>query len=564
MYSKSQDKDDEFSLPRFTKPYLPPILAVYMTAHLVLFLVLRFARLYEMARAQMLIVYLSSALGLLCSYAIIPACIGIACVGCTVLLYRCAHVASPWYIFLKRSKKIGWMVILTAGISCVLGIFLVYQTCVRQHVLQHISARNELKCMCIADSRSVFHSYVTPAKIFVNDNYVGTAELISKEALELYSTYTVQGQFKAYTSDSNKLSSCAQGLLGSVTIGRVHHVQKQVGLYGLACFIRLQCMNTLKRSTPEHSALMLASICGYKEPMHQLGMTDLFRVCGISHVVCVSGTHLALFSLLIAKILSHMPLSLFTQRILTLCLSMVFVMSCGMPLSALRAWGLVACGVFADFFRAQRHVISSVSCTALIMIVVNPWCACDVSFILSVSCVIGLALFGNYGNFLVEWGYVKLLRTLSYLRSQSEGHLNRVLELLIHGIQSKALTSALQVASMSLCAQVSTLPFSIIFFQSVSFIAVLSNVILVPCMVYTALLAVLTIVCEPCVLVSNLFLCVGSYATSAILLVLKLFSKFPSAYVSTDGLSAGAALSAAVFLVVIACKWPRPGTHDVY
>lgn len=126
MYSKSQDKDDEFSLPRFTKPYLPPILAVYMTAHFVLFLVLRFARLYEMARAQKLSVYLSSALGLLCSYAIIPACIGIACVGCTVLFYRCAHVASPWYIFLKRLQKIGWMVILTAGISCVLGIFLVY------------------------------------------------------------------------------------------------------------------------------------------------------------------------------------------------------------------------------------------------------------------------------------------------------------------------------------------------------------------------------------------------------------------------------------------------------
>lgn len=564
MYSISLDKEDKFSLPCFTKPYIPPILAVYIAAHLVLFLILRSARLYEMACTQKLMVYLSSAVSLLCSYAIIPACIGSACVGCTVLLYRCAHVAASWYMFLKRAQKIGWMVILTAGISCVLGVFLVYQTCVRQHVLQHISARNELTCMCIADSRSVFHSYVTPAKIFVNDSYMGTCELISKEALELYSTYTVQGQFKAYTSDTNKLSTCAQGILGSVTIGRVHHVQKPVGLYGLASFIRLQCMNMLKRSTPEHSALMLASICGYKEPMHQLGMTDLFRVCGISHVVCVSGTHLALFSLLIAKILSHMPLSLFTQRILTLCLSMVFVMSCGMPLSALRAWGLVACSVFADFFRAQRHVISSVSCTALIMIVVNPWCACVASFILSVSCVIGLALFGNYGNFLVEWMYVKLLRTLSYLRSQSEGHLNRVLELLIHGIQTKALTSALQVASMSLCAQVSTLPFSIGFFQGVSFIAVLSNVILVPCMVYTALLAVLTIVCAPCVLVANLLLCVGSYATSAILLVLKLFSKFPSAYVSTDGLSAGTALSAAVFLVVIAYKWPRPGTHDVY
>lgn len=564
MYNISQDKEDKFSLPCFTKPYIPPILAVYIAAHLVLFLVLRSVRLYEMARAQKLMVYLSSAVSLLCSYAIIPACIGIACVGCTVLLYRYARAAVPWYMFLKRAQKIGWMVIITAGISCVLGVFLVYQTCVRQHVLQHISARNELTCMCIADSRSVFHSYVTPAKIFVNDSYMGTCELISKEALELYSTYTIQGQFKAYTSDSNKLSSCAQGLLGSVTIGRVHHVQKPVGLYGLASFIRLQCMNMLKCSTPEHSALMLASICGYKEPMHQLGMTDLFRVCGISHVVCVSGTHLALFSLLIAKMLSHMPLSLFTQRILTLCLSMVFVMSCGMPLSALRAWGLVACSVFADFFRAQRHVISTVSCTALVMIALNPWCACDVSFILSVSCVIGLALFGNYVNFLVEWAYVKLLRALLYVCAHSKGYLKRVLELLIHTIQAKALTSVLQVASVSLCAQVSTLPFSIGFFQGVSFIAVLSNVILVPCMVYTALLAVLTIVCAPCVLVANLLLCVGSYATSAILLVLKLFSKFPSAYVSTDGHSAGAALSAAVFLVVIAYKWPRPGTHDVY
>lgn len=564
MYNISQDKEDKFSLPCFTKPYIPPILAVYITAHLVLFLVLRDGRLYEMARAQKLMVYLSSALSLLCSYAIISACIGIGCVVCTVLLYRCVRVAAPWYMFLKRAQKIGWMVILTASTSCVLGVFLVYQTCVRQHVLQHISARNELTCMCIADSRSVFHSYVTPAKIFVNDSYMGTCELISKEALELYSTYTVQGQFKAYTSDTNKLSTCAQGILGSVTIGRVHHVQKPVGLYGLASFIRLQCMNMLKRSTPEHSALMLASICGHKEPMHQLGMTDLFRVCGISHVVCVSGTHLALFSLLIAKILSHIPLSLFTQRILTLCLSMVFVMSCGMPLSALRAWGLVACSVFADFFRAQRHVISTVSCTALVMIALNPWCACDVSFILSVSCVIGLALFGNYVNFLVEWAYVKLLRTLLYVCAHSKGYLKRVLELLIHTIQAKALTSVLQVASVSLCAQLSTLPFSIGFFQGVSFIAVLSNVLLVPCMVYTALLAVITIMCAPCAPVSELLLCAGSYATSAILLVLKIFSKFPIAYVSTDGLSAGLAFSVAVFLVVIAYKWPRPGTHDVY
>lgn len=68
MYSISLDKEDTFSLPCFTKPYLPPILAVYMTAHLVLFLVLRSAHLYEMARAQKLMVYLSSALGLLCSY----------------------------------------------------------------------------------------------------------------------------------------------------------------------------------------------------------------------------------------------------------------------------------------------------------------------------------------------------------------------------------------------------------------------------------------------------------------------------------------------------------------
>lgn len=250
MYNISQHKEDKFSLPCFTKPYIPPILAVYIAAHLVLFLVLRSARLYEMACTQKLMVYLSSALSLLCSYAITPACIGSACVGCTVLLYRYAHVAAPWYMFLKRAQKIGWMVILTASTSCVLGVFLVYQTCVRQHVLQHISARNELTCMCIADSRSVFHSYVTPAKIFVNDSYMGTCELISKEALELYSTYTVHGQFKAYTSDTNKLSTCAQGILGSVTIGRVHHVQKPVGLYGLASFIRLQCMNMLKRSTP--------------------------------------------------------------------------------------------------------------------------------------------------------------------------------------------------------------------------------------------------------------------------------------------------------------------------
>ena len=92
MYNISQDKEDKFSLPCFTKPYIPPILAVYIAAHLVLFLVLRSVRLYEMARAQKLMVYLSSVLSLLCSYAIIPACIGIACVGCTVLLLSLIHI----------------------------------------------------------------------------------------------------------------------------------------------------------------------------------------------------------------------------------------------------------------------------------------------------------------------------------------------------------------------------------------------------------------------------------------------------------------------------------------
>ena len=158
---------------------------------------------------------------------------------------------------------------------------------------------------------------------------------------------------------------------------------------------------------------------------------------GIIHALSVSGLHIGIIFLIFKKI--------FNEKI-SLGFTLIYVFMTGMAFSSIRAFIMLLFSNLGFILRKKYNPIGGIAVSSIIIFFMSPYCIFNIGFLLSFGATLGILLYNKGLN-------RKLYKLPNFLRG---------------------------VVSISISAQIFTLPLLIIFFNEFSLGFIVGNIILIP------------------------------------------------------------------------------------
>ena len=209
---------------------------------------------------------------------------------------------------------------------------------------------------------------------------------------------------------------------------------------------------------PPYSSILRGVILGDKSAISQ-EVKDKFRAAGLSHIIAISGMHVAILGAIVLNLLLWMGLWRGQAFYVAVAFILLYVVLVGFPASAVRA-GVMGI-VYLLGQKIGRQTMSSriIVLAASIMLLANPLLLFyDIGFQLSFLAVLGLILFEP-----IMKNFIKIL----------------ALKLLKFEIK-KNWEKGLSLFTVTISAQVFTLPIIVYNFGNVSLVSILTNVLILP------------------------------------------------------------------------------------
>ena len=181
-------------------------------------------------------------------------------------------------------------------------------------------------------------------------------------------------------------------------------------------------------------------------------MVQAYSNAGVVHLIAISGMHLALIYYFLLWIFARIPVikkSKFTRLILVLGCLWFFSFLTGAPASVLRSAVMFTFIAIGNSFDKKNSIYNSLAISAFVLLCYDPFMLWDVGFQLSYLAVLGIVIFQKY---IYNWLYFK----------------NKIFNL------------GWKLASVSLAAQLLTLPICIYYFHQFPLLFLLSNMIAIP------------------------------------------------------------------------------------
>lgn len=203
------------------------------------------------------------------------------------------------------------------------------------------------------------------------------------------------------------------------------------------------------------SAYLEALLIGDKSGLSYQQKSDL-QIAGVYHAMAVSGMHVSILMTMLGVLLLR------NQRLYPLIGIPVLVFYCvmtGARPSAIRAAIMQAFLLMAPLLRREPDPPTSLGAALLTLTVHNPWCLADIGLQLSFLATAGILAFQPK---LYGWFTARTPRRFRRLRDLLAG------------------TTACTLSALSL-----TLPLTVLYFGTVSMLAVLSNLLLLPAITWT-------------------------------------------------------------------------------
>ncbi len=190
----------------------------------------------------------------------------------------------------------------------------------------------------------------------------------------------------------------------------------------------------------EASPLARAILLGDRS---QLGyfQRELFRICGVSHTLALSGLHVSVLSLVLVRLI---PTNLPRVRVCAvgtfLC---IYAALAGFPASLIRAAIMFMCILFAPLFKRRNDTLSALALSFIIIVSIKPLSIYSAGFCLSFSAVAGIAML-----------YSPMMRQVRH--------------------------AAFAPVATTVSATLGTLPFTLAFFGTFSTYSIIANIFIVP------------------------------------------------------------------------------------
>ena len=304
---------------------------------------------------------------------------------------------------------------------------------------------------------------------------VASVWLTASERLSYGERIRCVGRFSANDDDDWGVSSRAQGIAGRVKAVRVQEREKPGGPKGVLCSVRERCLAAIEPSRSDARALLAGITVGERAEAKACGVSDDFAAAGLSHLIAVSGSHLAVVAAMLESVLLAFGMSPRARSALAVALTGGYVVLCACPSSAVRAWVMLVAARSGKLLGRRAHAPSGVALAGIGMCLINPGCATELGFQLSVLSVAALALFSRHAEaLLARASPAPLLRRV--VRVVCNGRIPTVL----WRMSSTTMKSIRSTLAASLVCLAATMPLSAITFGRVSLVAPLANLVVGP------------------------------------------------------------------------------------
>lgn len=227
---------------------------------------------------------------------------------------------------------------------------------------------------------------------------------------------------------------------------------------------------SIQNSLPEPSAGLLTGILlGDARGLPPV-VSDAFSAVGASHIIAISGFNMAILSGVVMRLLARARVRPLWAASLGIGVILLYTLFVGASPAVVRAAFMSSMLVVAELLRRKTYVPASLAFVTIVLSLVNPSVIWDVGFQLSLFATLGLALFVD--------PLTQSLNTL-LLRTFKDDHAARV-----QGFLAEPLI-------VSIAAQITTLPLVLLYFERLSLVSLVVNLLIVPVQPYLLILGLL-------------------------------------------------------------------------
>jgi competence protein ComEC len=263
-------------------------------------------------------------------------------------------------------------------------------------------------------------------------------------------------------------SANISGILSTYNVSDISVTSSQIKLFSNMTFAVRKMLNDIINSlhTDETSALLRGLLLADRSNIDYEAKTNFINA-GVVHILAVSGLHVGYIALIFFVVSGRF--NIYFRSFITVTGILMFMYLTGVPPSVFRASVMSIVVIIAFLSNRTTNIYNSLSISALLILALNPSELFDPGFQLSFTAVLSIAYF-----------YPVLLRFING-----------------SGLKNSKLKSLLLFASVSISAQIGTLPFILNYFGKLSIVAVFANLIVIPLAGIIIGTAIITLILYP-------------------------------------------------------------------
>ncbi len=148
-------------------------------------------------------------------------------------------------------------------------------------------------------------------------------------------------------------------------------------------------------SDADSGTLLAALLFGERDSLSAQIRLDFKRI-GITHVLALSGMHLAILVLGIGKLLSLVGVSKKPRTLITVFFTIIYMVFTGLTVSVVRAGIMLIISSMLYLFARGQDSVTSLTLAVVLICFITPYAIYDLSLWLSAFATLGILLFGDY------------------------------------------------------------------------------------------------------------------------------------------------------------------------
>ncbi|MCX7921922.1 MAG: DNA internalization-related competence protein ComEC/Rec2 [Clostridia bacterium] len=289
--------------------------------------------------------------------------------------------------------------------------------------------------------------------------------------------------------------------------------------------IRNRIVGVINASLPmQQAGLLNGMLIGYREGLTK-EVEEAFSDAGLTHLMAVSGANIAFIVFPLVFIFRKMYLKQRTANAIIIGILVLFVFVTGFSPSVLRAVIMAITVLVGQMLRRETDVITSIAFAAMLLMFYNPYSIFDIGFQLSFAATLSLIMFYKSIKSFIDFKYIP----------------NFIAD----------------VMAATLAAQVGVLPITTFYFNKISLISVVSNILAVPVVQIISILGfVMAILGQINVVLSQILGYINYTFLTFVLYVTKISSELP--YATIKVITPSVPIIIVYYILIVFFLWYKP------